>query len=269
MDTQYQLGLPEPRLRPLVDQYVGYREAVAGRLRRREFAGSRTVLILGWGAGVTVVDPRGGAAWSGTSLVAGPYDSYVVTEAHGVAEAVQLMLSPLGARLVYGLPLTELANRTVDIADLSTGWLTTLTDRLASARSWPHRFALLDKALSARLADAPRLDPRLRWAWRRLVATEGRLRVADLATELELSRGRLSRRFKTELGLTPKTAARLLRFDAAYARRDRAAIEGWARIAAECGYFDQSHLNADFRRFTGSTPATVADRPSMSTPIDD
>lgn len=265
--ADYLTGLPEPRLRPLVDCYIGYREAVDGRLVRREFAGSRTVLILGWGASVTVTDPRGGPAWSGVSLITGPYDSYVVSEAHGVSEAVQLMLSPLGARMVYGLPLAELANRTVGVDDLPYRWLDTLVPRLAEAGTWQRRFEILDTALAARLAAAQPVDPQLDWAWRRLNETGGRVRVGELAAELELSRGRLSRRFKQELGLTPKTAARLLCFDAAYARRDQAETCGWARVAAECGYFDQAHLNADFRRFTGATPVEVARRDTMSTPL--
>ncbi|ADD44891.1 helix-turn-helix domain-containing protein [Stackebrandtia nassauensis] len=267
LSASYRTGLPEPRLRPFVDAYIGYREDVEQTLLRREFAGSRTVLILGWGATVTVSDPRGGPAWTGASLIAGPYDSYVVSESHGVSEAVQLMLSPLGARLVYGLPLGELANRTVDPAALDEHWLDALVPRLAEADSWDERFRLLDQTLTARLAVARPLDRELSWAWRRLSETGGRIRVGELAAELELSRGRLARRFKTELGLSPKTAARLLRFDAAYARRDQAGTEGWATVAAACGYFDQAHLNADFRQFTGSTPVTVAARLTMSTDV--
>ncbi|MGH8879150.1 MAG: helix-turn-helix domain-containing protein, partial [Stackebrandtia sp.] len=139
--------------------------------------------------------------------------------------------------------------------------------RLAEAPSWQRRFAILDEALLHRMAIAQPVEPQLSWAWNRLTASNGRVRVAELAGELELSRGLLARRFRHELGLAPKTAARLLRFDAAYARRDRAGAEGWAAIAAECGYYDQAHLNADFRQFTGATPVAVADRPTMSTDL--
>lgn len=265
--ADFHTRLPEPRLRPLLERYIGYRESVAGRLVRREFAGSNTVLILGWGTGVTVTDPRGGAAWRGASLVAGPYDGYVVSEVHGVAEAVQLMLAPLGARLIYGLPLAELSNRTVDVDDLPGGWLQALVPRLAEAGSWPRRFDILDAAFADRLAGAASLDVRLCRAWQRLTATGGRTRIGELAAELDLSRGRLSRLFTHEFGLTPKTMARLLRFDAAYAGRVRAKSQGWATIAAECGYFDQAHLNADFRQFTGATPVAVAERATMSTDV--
>jgi AraC-like DNA-binding protein len=35
----------------------------------------------------------------------------------------------------------------------------------------------------------------------------------------------------------------------------------WARLACECGYFDQAHLIKDFRHYTARTPSTYsADR---------
>jgi AraC-like DNA-binding protein len=58
-------------------------------------------------------------------------------------------------------------------------------------------------------------------------------------------------------GLTPKLLARLIRFHRALAlRRSRAGI-GWAELAAECGYFDQAHLTAEFAEFAGVTPARL------------
>lgn len=40
-----------------------------------------------------------------------------------------------------------------------------------------------------------------------------------------------------------------------------------AQVAAESGYADQSHLHRDIIAFTGATPATVADEPSLA--VDD
>jgi AraC-like DNA-binding protein len=60
--------------------------------------------------------------------------------------------------------------------------------------------------------------------------------------------------FRRELGLPPKTLARLVRFERAHRLTSRAATEGWAAVAADAGYYDQAHLIRDFRAFSGSTP---------------
>jgi AraC-like DNA-binding protein len=77
------------------------------------------------------------------------------------------------------------------------------------------------------------------------------------------SRRHLATVTNRELGLAPKALARVLRFGRAYAMRDRAATQGWAAVAAECGYYDQAHLIRDFHAFAGTTPsASVSSNPA-------
>ncbi|MGC4770856.1 helix-turn-helix domain-containing protein [Micromonospora sp. DT44] len=270
MDDEMVIGLPETRLRPFVDRYIGYRERADVPLVRRETAGVFVVLILGWGAPLDVTDPR--SAERGVervdSFVAGTFDGWCMTRTSGVGEGVELLLTPLTARRVLGLPLVELTNRAVGLDQLPDGWLDRLRGRLADAGGWPQRFALLDAALADRLALTPPVDARLIGAWRWLMASGGRDGVGALATQLGWSRRHLAARFRAEIGLPPKTAARLLRFQRAHAvLRGVDATAGphpgsgrpvdWAEVAVRCGYYDQSHLIRDFHQFAGATPAAL------------
>ena len=76
---------------------------------------------------------------------------------------------------------------------------------------------------------------------------------------------RLLRRFREEVGLRPKALARLLRFERAAALLERSDPPGLARLAATCGYYDQSHLTSEFRRITGVTPAVYARSAGVAT----
>jgi AraC-like DNA-binding protein len=263
-------GAPDERLWPYVDRYVGYRERADIPLVRREVPGGSVVLVVGWGAPLDVVDPRAPArgAFGVASFAGGLFDSYVTTSTLGVGRGVQLMLSPLTARRILGLPMGELANSVVAVDDLPGGWLPALRARLAAAPDWPRRFAALDTAIAGRLATTEPPDARVRWAWDRLAGSGGRTAIGDLADEIGWSRRHLAAVFTREVGLPPKTVARLLRFERAYSRVDRVDHDGgWAAVAAGCGYYDQAHLIRDFREFAGAMPtALAAVRPASANP---
>jgi AraC-like DNA-binding protein len=122
------------------------------------------------------------------------------------------------------------------------------------------------RGLGAGRPDAGRLvDPEVAHAWRRTLASRGRLRVDGLADEVGWSRDRLWSRFRSQLGITPKRAARLVRFD--HAAHLLAAGLAPAVVATESGYVDQSHLHREAKEFAGLTPTAVAAAPWLA--IDD
>lgn len=85
----------------------------------------------------------------------------------------------------------------------------------------------------------------------------GTAAVGGLIEGLHVSERHLLRVFRDAFGFGPKAFARSLRFLNAVDMADRIPGTDWAGIAAESGYFDQSHMIRDFRRFTGLTPACV------------
>jgi AraC-like DNA-binding protein len=93
------------------------------------------------------------------------------------------------------------------------------------------------------------------WAEHMVRACHGRVRIGALAQELGWSGRRFVARFRREVGVAPKTLARVLGFNhAADALRSRPVGAPFARVAAECGYADQSHFNREFRAFAVCTP---------------
>ena len=164
-----------------------------------------------------------------------------------------------------------------------------LRDRLRAAACWPARFAILDEIL-LRLAAAgagrgpgPDVAPEVGWAWRQLLQAGGAVRVSALAAGTGWSGRHLASRFRAEIGLTPKAAARVIRFSRArhllvtqLAADPGPADPGpggvgpgpggvgpggagpphrLADLAVTCGYFDQAHLAREFRALAGCPPS--------------
>jgi AraC-like DNA-binding protein len=173
---------------------------------------------------------------------------------------VELRLTPLGAQRLLGQAMHELAGRTLALENLLPG-IGPLTTRLRETRSWPQRFDLVETYLLRRLDTAPTPPPGVEWAWRELLRSGGRLPIRALAAELEWSPRRLIARFREYVGLTPKTAARVIRFDRAVALL-REARTPLAEVAAECGYSDQAHLTREFRELAAAPPTRLFTAPS-------
>ena len=231
-----------------VSGYYGFRETTPTKMSRREGPRRGVVLIISFGEEWLINGERF------TSFAAGLHDRQVTTEHGGRSFGIHVDLAPPAAYMLFGLPMHLLAQRVVSLEDLLDE--PSLADRLHGAGGWNDRFRVLDEVIAKGLADARPPSAGVVWAWGRLLETDGTVAVGTLAEQLGWSRKRIVARFREEVGLPPKAVARLLRFDRARTLAERAQRPDWARIAVECGYYDQSHLINDFRAVTGRTPET-------------
>jgi AraC-like DNA-binding protein len=249
-------GEPAPALRPYLSRpYMGFAEQRPGPMRRREVPSGSIVLVVNFGPPFRISgrrDPAGEEHRS--SFLAGLADEYAITEYVGTSHGIQVDLTPLGAHLALGLPMSDLANRVVQLEDVLGPAAGRLTEALYEAPGWQARFDLLDAALGARLAAARPPSPDVAWAWRRLVDASGGVEIGALTNQLGCSRRHLIARFREQVGLPPKALARILRFNRVVALLGGDDDARLAEIAQTCGYYDQSHLNRDFRDLAGITP---------------
>jgi AraC-like DNA-binding protein len=179
-------------------------------------------------------------------------------------ECLQVRLSPVVAHAVLGAS-SELGGAVVALDDLWGRDAVRTQEQLRAGRSWEDKFAIAEAALARRRDGGRVVDPEVAFSWRQMVASRGRVRVEQLAAEIGWSRKRLWSRFRAQIGLSPKRAGQLIRFDHAAYRL--AAGQSASLVAAESGYADQSHLHRDAMAFAGVTPTAVAAAPFLA--VDD
>jgi AraC-like DNA-binding protein len=179
-------------------------------------------------------------------------------------ECLQVRLSPLVAHAVLGVS-AELGGMVVGLDDLWGRDAVRTREQLRAAGSWDDRFVIAQAALARRHEAGRAVDPEVAFAWGQMVNSRGRVRVDGLAAESGWSRKRLWSRFRSQIGIAPKRAAQLIRFD--HAAHRLAAGHRAALVAAESGYADQSHLHRDVMTFAGITPTAVAAAPWLA--VDD
>ena len=249
---------PEPRLRGYVADYQGYIESGApAPVLRQQVPTTRLPLIFNLGASWAIGPSPTGPGELRDSFVAGLFERSTYVAAAGPASCVQVDVTPLGAHMLLGRPMHELANVVVPIDAVLPPGFNQLPEQLAAASSWEQRFELLDSLLVARLAQARQPSPDVSWAWNALERSQGRAPIGWICDRLGRSRRHLAVRFREQVGLPPKTVARIFRFDRAVSLLARRGAQ-LADVAFECGYYDQAHLNRDFREFAGTSPAAFA-----------
>jgi AraC-like DNA-binding protein len=235
---------PHPRLRGLLPRgYAGFTEATTPRH-----------LVLPATSSVPLVLKLADSPYRPPAFVMGAHGSYSVIEGDCAPSYVELLLDPLGAYRLLGLPMAELSGQLVDLADVLGPEGRRLGERLRETPTWRQRFTLLDRFLLGRLEEGLRPSPEVCRAWERLVASGGAVPIAELAEEAGWSHKHLIAKFRQQVGLRPKTAARLVRFERVLGRLDERRGLDWGLLAREAGYADQAHLVRDFHQFTGTTP---------------
>ncbi|WP_020498212.1 AraC family transcriptional regulator [Sciscionella marina] len=220
-------------------------------------------LVLQFGAGSLLIEDATRQLRCG-SLAAWPVPGAVRMRAARLG-CVEVRVSPVDAHRVLGVCPAELDGSVVSLEDLWGRESSRIQEQLGEARSWADRFALTDALLAARCVAGRPVDPEVSQTWKRVLGSHGLVRVEGLAEAVGWSRRRLWARFRAQIGLSPKRAAKLVRFDHAVCRL--VAGDTAARIAADFGYADQSHLHRDVVAFTGLTPAGLARSPGLA--VDD
>jgi AraC-like DNA-binding protein len=257
---------PAQPLRPFVAYYTGYRQRGVPPARHRGLPSPFLTLIFTLDEPLVLLahpDPRQPPGDYG-ALLGGLHSTPALITHDGAQSGIQVALRPLGARVLLGLPAGELAELDVPAEAVFGGLCARFRELALAAPGWPERFAILDEILLRRAVPAMAEDqagPEVRFAWGQLLRTGGTARISDLAAETGWSGRHLTGRFRAEIGLTPKAAARVIRFDRAkhllLANAAKAADRRYrlADLAAACGYFDQAHLAREFRALAGCPPS--------------
>jgi AraC-like DNA-binding protein len=248
------------RLAGLVDGIWYFEGTIAAaNLRERHFPSGRAELIVQLGPVYRQVNGERCEPFTPTcvsGLMLGPD----LIEAPAEPSAVLgVRLSPVGAFTVLGRPLHELTGLTADLEDVVSSAAGELADRCDSAASPEARVREAIRWIEARMRRNPRPDPAVAWMTGELERRDGAVSIAELRERTGWSKSRLTTTFREQIGVPPKTFARILRFRKALEMVNREE-QSLSEIAFAAGYYDQPHFNAEFKKHSGFAPTDYRSR---------
>jgi AraC-like DNA-binding protein len=187
-----------------------------------------------------------GPATSTTTLRLAP-GTVTVGVRFRVGAAPALVGASAGELRDSGIPLEEVWGR----AGLA------IAVQTVEAADWRTRLEILVGGLIGRVGDARTPDPVGVGVASMLTDRPG-LPVALVARDLGLSERQLRRRVEDAVGYSPRTLARILRFQRFLrAARSSGSRRQLAVLAADAGYADQAHLTRESRELSGLPPAAL------------
>lgn len=258
---------PHPSLAGLVAGIVGLDERADDPVERRQPAGSLLPLVVSFGDPLDIVSLSNGAGTGCySSFIAGFMPGHATTRFAGTQRCVQIYLTPLGAYRLLGHPGSELARRVTGLDEVAPFLGGSLPERLAETPTWADRIGVVEQALLSALDNGPEPEPFVAWLWDRIRDTGGRARINDLVAQTGWSHRHVTTRFQTQIGLSPKAAAGVVRFEQAMADLGGRPL---AELAAAHGYADQSHFTREVVRYSGEAPQALlaAHRPTAYTAL--
>jgi AraC-like DNA-binding protein len=190
------------------------------------------------------------------ALLSGAHSEYQVISTAIQAGVIGVHFRPGGAFPFLRMPAGELRDITVSLDALWGLSAVDLRDQLLEAPTHQARFEVLERVLVAELMRGCERHPAVLFAMRRLMTAPHQTTISHLTERIGLSPKRFIQVFRDETGYSPKVFYRIRRFQQALDRMEGQRSVEWARVALDCGYFDQAHFIHDFRAFSGINPSS-------------
>src|SRR5262245_21713240 len=239
-------------LHGLVDHFWAY-DGPSSHRRKRVFPNGRVELLLNFGQPYRLVEGAGAdvcrSVWLG-----GPQIGPLVLEQPAHQHVIGVRLRPAGAYTVVARPMRETTGLSLDLADLIGSEARELLELCETAASIERRFRVLAQWIVRRSARTRPMDTAVAWAVAQLDASGGAAPIAALRHHTGLSKTQLVEAFRDQVGLAPKRYGRIVRFRRALGQLQSVGPVRLTDVALDAQYWDQAHMNAEFRALGGVTP---------------
>ena len=154
----------------------------------------------------------------------------------------------------FPFPMQEIKDSVVDGELIWGGDFGDLRERMLAVEDTVRRFELVERFLVARFRSALELNPCVAFAVGEMIERPDFLNIRRMNEKIGYSQKHFTEMFRKQIGVTPKSYLKIMRFQKAVRTIDAAASIDWGSIAQECGFYDQSHFIHDFKHFSGFTP---------------
>jgi AraC-like DNA-binding protein len=184
------------------------------------------------------------------SLVAGQIRQHFYLQNTGKANIFGIKLQPATLGQLFQFDMGGLTDRVLPVDQLMMPQLNDLQSTIRLANEMDERIAVANRFFSAYREPKNSVFAGVDWIFK----TRGTGTIQELSDVMAMSERQVERLFQKHIGLSPKFYCRIIRFNAIFHLFSQGE-PGWAELAYEAGFADQSHFIRNFKAFTGEEPS--------------
>lgn len=189
------------------------------------------------------------------AYVSGPHKEFMHIDAK-VSSMMVVRFRLGGAYPFFDFPISTL-NDTVEQLETFYGeGILDVRRKIISELEIAKKFTLIEDYLMMKKLPEAEVNPALVIAIKELMLNPNTVTTQELAAKAGVSSKHLISLFDKQVGLTPKSLARIFRFQKVLQQIEEQQKIEWLQITHDCGYYDQAHFIKDFYAFSGINPST-------------
>jgi AraC-like DNA-binding protein len=181
----------------------------------------------------------------------------------GPSRSFAVCFRPAGYSRLFRQRVSALADDALDAADVLGHGISALHAHLCELTDPRRMTAAVDQFLIGAAGRAVRAAGPVVTAGQRLTRQHGRVSIAAIVRDSGVSRRLFEREFLNHFGMAPKRFARVSRLAFVLRLRDAEPDLTWTELGCRAGYFDQAHMDKDFRALAGVPPTHLLRSPRI------
>lgn len=151
-------------------------------------------------------------------------------------------------------PMQNLTNFVVDAELVMKSEILNIRERLLETKTKEEKFQILEESLLQCYLNQLQQNPFVDFAISKILSCPNQISINEISKNVGFSHKHVCKIFKENVGVTPKTFLKIVRFQKAIRQIENQRFTDWSAVAYDCGFYDQSHFIADFKIFSGFTP---------------
>ena len=167
-----------------------------------------------------------------------------------------IFFQPAGFWYLFGVPMFEVTNSAEEAEAVLGAAIRKLWNRLGELSTFEDRIQITEEFLLQRISRVSNHN-KVAAAADYVLQRHGAMRMTELAERANLGLRQFERQFLRDVGVSPKTFARVARFQTALDAKISCPERTWVDIAHDYGYHDQMHMIHDFEKLGHNSPTQL------------